>query len=144
MKKKLLILGVLVLVVLLAFGFDTLRAKRFTITLLSLDPQPAVADGQTPVTILLQLKDHEDRPVEGHTLYIVSKNGGKFRAYRQKTDENGTASFTYFSYKYIEGVYELKDVEMEVRDESNSVIIEIPTTCTFIVPMTAPEKPQGS
>lgn len=138
MKKKLIILSAFFLIVLLAFGYDYSRSKTFTIELLSMEPVPAIADGQTPVTITVQLKDQQNLPVEGHTLYIVSKNGGKFRAYRQITGQDGTATFTYFSYKYIEGVYELKDVEIEISDESNSVLIEIPTKRSFIIPMAVP------
>lgn len=142
-KKKLLIF----LSVVLVFGglvlFDFARSKLFHIDLVEMTPNPAAADGQTPVSVRLRLTDQKGRPVEGHALYALAKNGGMFHSAREITDENGMAEFIYYPYK-ASAIMELKDAVFSFTDESNSIFIEIGATAEFTLALTEPETKESA
>ena len=137
-KRKLIIFLAVCLGLCLIAGFDYARSRMFHISLVSMDPNPAVADGQTPVTVTLLLTDHAGQPVEGHTLFAISKNGGMFHSQREVTDGKGAVSFIYYPYK-ASGITELRDVCLSFSDESNSVFIEINTKAEFLLELKKPE-----
>lgn len=114
------------------FLFDLGRSALFTISLVEVNPSPIPADGTSPVLIRVRLTKNK-RPVEGHDLYIVSQDGGNFSAYRISTDAAGEVSYTYFPYR-VSTAYPLRDIRFVVRDESNSIFIEVDARLTFTVP----------
>lgn len=140
MKKKLVVTLCVFLVLALLYGYDYVRAKTFSIECVEMVPDTGIADGRTPVTMTFQLKDRHGDPVEGHVLYAVSKNGGKFRSYREKTGEDGTVIFDYYPYKYVKGLNEIKDVELVIQDESNSIFFEVPTKGSVTVKIVSPDQ----
>jgi hypothetical protein len=132
MKGKLL--GALVFCVVIGalFLFDLGRSKLFTITPIEVNPSPIPADGTSPVSIKVKLT-RGAKPVEGHDLYILSLDGGSFAAYRIRTDTMGEVVYTYYPYR-VNSAYPLRDIRFNVRDESNSVFLEINAENTFTVP----------
>jgi hypothetical protein len=114
------------------FLFDLGRSALFTISLVEVNPSPIPADGTSPVLIKVRLTKNE-RPVEGHDLYIVSLDGGNFSAYRIRTDVTGEVTYTYYPYR-VSAAYPLRDIRFVVRDESNSVFIEVDARLSFTVP----------
>lgn len=141
MQKKLRIFLCVMLCLAAVTGFDYIRSKMFTIELVEMDPGTAVADGQTPVLITLQVLNYRKEPVEGHILFAVAKNGGMFYSQREVSGPDGMVSFTYFPYK-ASSVQELRDAQIEFLDESNSVFIEISTRAEFTVALEKPKEQQ--
>ncbi|MBE6973882.1 MAG: hypothetical protein E7436_00100 [Ruminococcaceae bacterium] len=137
-KKKFLILVIIALLVFLGWGFDTVRAREFTIEVVSVSPEVGIADGQTQVTVEL-LVTRNGVPCEDHIIYGISLNGGNFRAKRVKTDENGIATFIYFPYFKSE-LNDLVDVNLHFEDESNSLFIAVSAKMDMVLPMEAPEE----
>lgn len=138
--KKKIIIG---LAVLLCLGgivlFDYFRSKMFHLEVLEMNPNPAVADGQTPVEVEVLLTDNGGNPVEGHTIFALPKTGGMFHSQREVTDEEGKVFFIYYPYK-ASGVVELKDGILSFSDESNSVFIEINTKTEATLELLMPEE----
>lgn len=132
MKKKLRILLIIIGVLALMTLFDVYRSNQFNIKVISVDPQPAFADGQTPVNIKLKLLYKDKKPVEGHDIYGVSKNGGSFNAFRVRTDKNGEAEFLFYPYK-ASVIRKAQDINLEFLDQSNSVFIEINSKVSTVV-----------
>lgn len=137
-KKLLICLGVILILAGLT-GFDYVRSRMFTIELDSLEPETAVADGQTPVTITLLVRDHRGEAVEGHILFAVAKNGGMFYSQREETGPDGRVTFVYYPYK-ANSLSELVDARVEFLDESNSVFIEIAARMELSIALKEPEE----
>lgn len=121
------------------FLFDTVRAKTFHIEVVEMTPNPAIADGQTPVNVQVKLVNWKDKPVEGHSLFALPLTGGMFQSSREITDENGMVNFVYHPYK-ASSVTKLQDAVLSFADESNSVFIEIGTRAEVTLPLLEPEK----
>ena len=132
---------VLVVVVALAAGYDYYRKTTFDVSVLSISPDPAPADGKSPVTITAQVTRHGE-PVEGHNLYAVSLDGGNFEAYRVLTDADGQAQFTYFPFQAT-AYSPAQEVDIYIRDESNSVFIEIYADTSCVVHLEEPEEQEA-
>ena len=115
-KKKILILILVVLLFLIGWGFDAIRAREFSIEVVSVTPEVGIADGQTPITVELRVS-RDGKPCAEHILHGVSMTGGNFRAKRVKTDENGIATFIYYPY-FKSTLNELEDVNLHFEDES--------------------------
>ena len=141
MSIKWKVFAVLLIVVALAAGYDYYRMTTFEVSVLSISPDPAPADGKTPVTITAKVTRH-GQPVEGHNLYALSLGGGNFKAYRVLTDADGQAEFTYFPYQ-ASAYSPAQDVEIYIRDESNSVFIEIYADTSCVVHLEEPEQEEG-
>lgn len=139
LKKKLMIMGIIVIAFVAMYVFDLIRAKSFHIEVEDMTPNPAVADGQTPVAIRVKLVDRHNRPVEGHALFALAHSGGMFHSLREITNEDGMVEFTYYPYK-ASSVTKLKDAVLSFTDESNSIFIEIGTTTKVTLPLLEPEK----
>ncbi len=137
-KRRLIILLIVVCVIMGAVAFDYVRSLMFHIEVVSISPNPVPADGETPVTIVLKLTNHAGEPVEGHRLYALPINGGSMKANRVVTDSNGLAEYTYYPYRLTK-LTKLEDVNVDVKDESNSIFIEIGTKTSFIIQLIEPE-----
>ena len=137
MKKKLIMTSIFVAIIAVFFAVDYLISLRYQIEFVSLTPNPAYADGETPVKIRVRVTKG-GAPVEGHTMSALSLNGGRFDAYRILSDENGEAEFTYFPY-LASALVPAQDVTIQVRDESNSVFIAVPAKTLFELPLKMPE-----
>jgi hypothetical protein len=134
----LIITGIVVLVVAAMFVFDSVRAKTFHLKVIEMSPNPAVADGQTPVEMTVKLVNLTGKPVKGHAIYALATNGGMFHSTREITDGNGVVKFTYYPYK-ASNITELKDAVLDFIDESNSIFIEIGTKTETSLALTKPE-----
>lgn len=136
MKKIIIILSIALLLAAL-YGVDCLITNSYDLQIISMDPQPVVADGKSPVTIVAQLT-RNGQPVEGHTLYILPQRGSFYSA-RALTDAQGYATFTY--YPYLANSYiEAKPVSVEIIDEDNSIFIYVPVTHKFEIALSQPEE----
>ena len=131
MKKKLIGFSIFCLIVGILLLFDFGRSKLFTISLIDVQPNPIVADGNTTVTVKARLT-RGDKPVEGHDLYILSLDGGIFTTFRSRTNTAGEAFFEYFPYRASVS-NPLRDIRFEIRNESNSVFLEVNAKNTFTV-----------
>ena len=140
MKKLIMILAI-VAVLFALFGVDNLIRDSYNLELVSMEPQPAVADGNTPVQIAARLTRHR-LPVEGHTLYILPQRGSFYSA-RVVTDENGMANFTYYPY-LANSFIEAKPVSVEIYDEDNSIFIYVPVTLEFDIALEQPKDEQDA
>lgn len=109
--------------------FDYRRAESYDIEVLEITPERPVADGQTPVEITVKLTKR-GKEIEGHSLYMVPKNGGNVEYNRCLTDENGEAKFIYYPYKATV-LMPAKTVEIRVYDESNSIFVVVNTCYDF-------------
>ena len=139
MKKIIIILSIALLLVAL-YGVDRLITNSYDLQIVSMDPQPVVADGKSPVTIVAQLT-RNGQPVEGHTLYILPQRGS-FYSTRVLTDARGYATFIY--YPYLANSYiEAKPVSVEIFDEDNSIFIYVPVTHKFEIALSQPEEQVG-
>jgi hypothetical protein len=130
--KKAIGFGIFCLIVGVLALFDFGRSKLFTISLVEVNPDPILADGNTMVTVTTRLTTRGGEPVQGHDLFILSLDGGLFTTYRSRTDAAGIASFEYFPYQ-VSNTYPLHDIRFEIRDESNSIFLEINTNEIFTV-----------
>ena len=139
LKKKIIILGCVGLVFLAMYTFDTLRAKTFHIEVLDMLPNPAVADGQTPVDISVKLTNRHNTPVKGHAIFALAHTGGMFYSSREITNENGMVNFVFYPNK-ASTVTKLQDAVLSFTDESNSIFIEVGTTTKVILPLEEAEK----
>lgn len=139
--KKLIIILSIVLLLLAFYGVDCLITNSYELQITSMDPQPAVADGKSPVTIVAQLTRNGE-PVQGHTLYILPQRGSFYSA-RVVTDDQGYAQFIY--YPYLANSYiEAKPVTVEIFDEDNSVFIYVPVTLKFEINLSQPTENDNS
>ncbi|WP_188997324.1 Ig-like domain-containing protein [Paenibacillus nasutitermitis] len=138
MKKKLAITLVILALIFLCAGYDVYRSKQFHLTLVSMDPGQAPADGQTPVSLVIKLTDSKGSPVEGHSLFAVPKGGGILSASRVVTDRAGQATYTYYPFKASK-LQPVKDVVLQIVDESNSIFIEVNTKTSVTIPLVEPE-----
>ena len=135
--KKLIIILLIVLSLLALYGVDCIITSTYDLEIVSMDPQPVVADGKSPVTILARLTQG-GKPVEGHILYILPQRGS-FHSARVVTDAQGYAEFIYYPY-LANSFIEAKPVSVEVFDEDNSVFIYVPVTCQFEIALSQPEE----
>ena len=136
MKKKLIVIAAIIVV----FGAfcltDWLISLSYTMQVISVSPQPAYADGETPVNIKIKLT-RGGKPVAGHVLYTLPKKGG-LKAARVLTKEDGTADFVYFPY-LASGYIKAGKVGFQTRDESNSIFVSFPARLDFDISLQAPQ-----
>ncbi len=141
-KSRATIILIVMCVIIGAVVFDYVRSLMFHIEVVSISPNPVPADGESAVSIVLKLTDHKGEPVEGHRLFALPTNGGSMRANRVVTDVDGLAVYTYYPYR-LTNLTKLEDVNVEVKDESNSVFIEIGAKTSFLIPLIEPETSEG-
>lgn len=131
LKANKVFTALILIVVLLAamYGFDYFRAKSFDIEVLSISPEEPVADGETPVTITVQLTRF-GKPVKGHYLFMISLNSGTMQKNREQTDENGCAVYVYYPYR-ASVLMPATTVTLRVYDESNSIFVVVNASLDF-------------
>lgn len=143
MAKKLKVILIIAAAIAVLAAYDYYRSTQVVINIESITPEPAEADSSKPVTINVRLTDKKGNPVTGHNVYALSLSGGSWRSYREKSDSDGRLSFIYYPYN-IQSYQQVRDVKIRLRDESNSVFIEIYPTREFTIKMKRPENNSDS
>ncbi len=138
MKNRTYTILSVVLVIMLLYSYDLYRSKEFIIEVLEINPNPAPADGQTPVEIKVELKRTNGEKVAGHNLYAIPLEGGTMRSNRVLTDEEGKAEFIYFPYRDSPSL-RAHPVKIQIIDESNSIFFEINASTITTVNLIKPE-----
>jgi hypothetical protein len=136
MKSKVLGFAIFIGIMGVLLLFEYVHSRLFTIDLVNVTPSPVPADGVTPVSIKARVTKGGE-PVPGHDLYIISLSGGNFSPYRVTSDKNGEAEYTYYPYK-VSSINPLKDITVQITDESNSVFLEVNAKGEFIIPAVDP------
>lgn len=142
MKKKLIGFGIFIVLVGIFVLIDWIISLGYQFEIVSIDPYPGIADGNTQSTIVVRLTRTDGTPVEGHDVRILSLGGGTLPSYRQTTDENGIVTFQYVPY-ISTSIRPAEDVTMRVRDESSSIFIAIPPSHTFVLELEEPAEGEG-
>lgn len=138
MKKKKLSIKLWIMIVLSAFvvfgcAFDIVRAQTFDIEVVSVSPDPVIADGEAQCEVVVQVNDISGKPVKGHILYAsIIKSGANFIQRRNTTDENGQVAL-YFRPLRASKYNPATNVTIAIEDESNSIFFLIPAKLTFEV-----------
>lgn len=138
MKKKLRIFFAIVAAIGVLVLIDYYRYTQVEVIIKSINPQPVQADSSKPVTISLLLKNKNGKAVVGHNLYALSLGGGSWKTYRVKTDKNGCANFIYYPYQ-ANDYQQITNVNILIRDESNSLFVEMYPSKTITIKMVKPQ-----
>lgn len=134
---KLIWIAAVALVIGIGYGADVMIAGTYDMKVIETSAQPAVADGQTPIVLKVEVTKN-GRPQNGHIILIASGNGGSFKSKRVTTDKNGIAEFIYFPYLKSK-LNTLTDVYLSFTDESNSLFVSVPVTTYTIIRMREPD-----
>lgn len=145
MKVKIgwIVAGVLALAIGGTYLYDVAQAKAYEFELLSVislvdGSSDIVVDGESRVEISVKLSKN-DKPVEGHTVYIYASNG-TLPTSRFITNVDGEITFEYDPYVYLnDELTPLKDVTFYLQDESNSTFFMINAEAEFSFPVIKPE-----
>lgn len=143
LKKKLRVLLIILIVLGAAVGYDYYRSKQVVLKVSSVTPEIVVASSSSRATIQVTAQYRNGKPVVGHNLYALNYGGGSWDSFYAKTDENGVATFTYFSYDLPE-YQKPRDVHIKIRDESNSVFIEMYPTVEYTIKHKRAENQDGN
>ncbi len=119
---KYVIAAALILFFSACYLFDFFWAKTYHIEVVSISDETPYAHNSERVEITVRVT-HFGKPMEGHEIFALPSAGQMF-AYTTLTNENGEATFTYIPYTETY-FYPAKDVELRIRDQSNSVVWEI-------------------
>ncbi len=141
MKKnglKYIILLALILFFSVCFAFDYAWAKTYNIEVVSVSDTSPYADSKERVEIVVRVT-HFGKAIRNHEIYSLP-NAGSMVAYTTTTDNDGYATLTYAPYTATAFI-PAKDVEIVIRDQSNSVFIEINASTT--VTLNLRQKPKG-
>lgn len=106
----------------IGFIFDCIWAKTYDIDIAYISNETPYADSKERVTIKVQVT-HFNKPCKNHEIYALP-SAGSMVAYTTKTDNDGYATLTYTPYTATAFV-KLEDVEIVIRDQSNSIIWEV-------------------
>lgn len=137
--KQLKVLLVMLAIFAVLYGFDFIKSKTVEIQVVSISAEPAEATPDKPVDIQVRLCSNNGEGISDHNLYAITQSGGSFKSYRVKTDADGYATFTYYPYKLLS--YQTPtDAIILIRDESNSVFIEVYPTLELSLKMIAPSE----
>ena len=135
--KKLKVLLIMLAIFAVCYGFDLIKAQTVELKVVSISEEPAEATPDKPVEIKVRLTAKGGAGIPDHNLYAITQSGGSFKSYRVKTDANGDATFIYYPYKLLS--YQTPtDAILEIRDESNSVFIEVYPTLELSIEMKPP------
>ena len=137
-KRKLIVISGILILIAAMLGIDYFRMKQVEIQVLSVSPSPAPASSDENVEIRVRVVRKGGQPVAGHLLYALSLGGGDFQSFYVKTDGDGYAKFIYYPYD-LPSYQKPRDVEIEIRDESNSIFIEMYPKVRYTIKMVAPE-----
>lgn len=134
---KLIAIGACLAVLLAAWGYDAVRAKKYDVELVYLSNPTPYAVSTDTVDFTIQVRRGEEVCV-GHELYI-QVSGGKLNAYLSLTDENGKADFTYYPYNETKRLKAGK-VTFVVKDLSNSLLVEVNAVMEFSIVLKSPSE----
>lgn len=130
--------GVLCLALGGAYLYDSIEAKKYEYELVKTSSSQIIADGESTVRITVKLSKN-DKPVEGHTIYIYASNG-TLPASRCVTDADGMITFRYYPYVYLnDELTPLEDVTIYLQDESNSTFFMVNAEAKFTFPVVKSE-----
>ncbi len=133
-----IVAGVLALALGGAYLYDVAQAKAYEYELVKVSSDSIVADGESTVRISVKLSKN-DKPVEGHTIYIYASNG-TLPVSRCVTDVDGMITFRYYPYVYLnDELTPLEDVTVYLQDESNSTFFMVNAEAEFTFPVEKPE-----
>lgn len=119
---KYIIAAALIVFFAFAYLFDFIWSKTYTVEVVSLSDEAPIADNSVRVEIKVCVT-HFGKPAQQHEIFALP-SAGSMLAYTTITDENGMATFIYVP--YTETTFTpAKDVEIRIRDQSNSIILEI-------------------
>jgi len=141
MRKKTKILILLLVVFAGLFLLDVIRYMQVEITVASITPEDVPAIQTQPVELVVIAKYKNGKPVVNHTLFALTLGGGSWESFYAKTDNAGRAVFTYYPYD-LPSYQEPRDVTVKIRDESNSIFVEIYPTLTYNIHLVRPESLQ--
>ncbi len=118
--------------------YDVAQAKDYEFELVKTTAKTIVADGESTVRISVKLSK-DDKPVEGHTIYIYASNG-TLPSSRYVTDADGMITIRYYPYAYLnDELTPLQDVTLYFQDESNSKFFMVNAKAEFSFPVVKPE-----
>ena len=140
--KKFIVIGVITGVLLLMTLFDYLRAQTVNIEVVSVTPETVVADPNKPVTITLRVTKR-GQPAAGDDISALVTGPGNLSGDKVRVQEDGTVSFTYYPYTYLEGVFEEDTTEIKFRDISDSIFIAIQKRETVTLEVKKPTEQSG-
>lgn len=106
----------------LFYLFDYLWAKTYTVEVVSVSDENPVASNDERVEIVVRVT-HFGKPMSGHVIFALPSDG-RMLAFTTLTDEDGVANLTYIPYT-ANAFLPVHDVEIRIRDQSNSVFWEI-------------------
>lgn len=139
MKKKLITVAVCCALLGGVYAVDYGISEQYEYELVHTTAETFVADGQSTVRITVRLTKG-GTPVKGHTIYLYVSNGF-LPASRCVTDEDGTITFRYYPYLYLnDKLTPLEDVTIYLQDESNSMIFMVPAKAEYTFPTVKPEE----
>lgn len=124
---KFIILGVFLLVLCLTYAFDYIRCTTYKLEVLVSNDQP-IASKEEEVEIKVRVTRF-GKIMTGHKVFALPTAGtlDKNVAY---TDEEGCVYFTYTPYQATK-YNPAGDVDITIRDESNSIIWEVNSFTTL-------------
>jgi hypothetical protein len=135
LKVFLVTLGIIVIIV----AIDLIKLSTVEIKLNKITPEIAEGISTKPVEIIICVKDKSGKGLSDHNLYALTLGGGSWESYYSKTDENGNAKFIFYPYDLPE-YQQPRDIEVQIRDESNSIFIEMYPTLTFNIKIKKADK----
>jgi len=129
--KKLFACLIVAVVIAVCFGVDLGISKTYKMEVVAMSEEVVYADNKRPVTIDVVLTQF-DKPIANHNLYAVAVGGGRLKANRVRTDENGMASFVYVPYT-ANRFMPAEPITINIVDESNSIIFEVNAKYSFVI-----------
>lgn len=138
MKTKLICLAVVIAVFLGLYGLDWGIARSYRITVVNIDAQTIVADGQQIVNVEIKV-ERGGKPVEGHEIFAMAYGGGRFIKPRINTNADGVAVFQYQTYRSTRFT-PAGEVNLSFEDYSNSVFIRVPAKSGYSIMLSEPDK----
>lgn len=141
MRKKTRILLLLLIVFLGLLSLDVIRYTQVEISVVRITPEEVPAIHTQPVELVVMAKYKNGKPVTNHTLFALTLGGGSWKSFYAKTDNEGRAVFIYYPYD-LPSYQKPRDVIVKIRDESNSIFVEIYPTLTYSIHLVRPDNLQ--
>ncbi len=142
MNKRLKKAAIVVTIILMLILVDFVKYSTAEILLNNISPEIVPGDSSVAVTITVYAQTKTGKPLVGHDLYALTLGGGSWLNYYSRTDEDGKAQFVYFPYDLPE-YQNPRDVEIKIRDESNSIFVEMYPSVSFKVKIVRPDEVQN-
>lgn len=141
MKRKLIALGIVVILCAAAYCIDLLIAAQYTLEVIAQTPEGEIpANGGTDengqpyaVTLTLRLTKN-DVPVANTNIRAVKTGYGSLDAINKRTDEDGCVQFIYTPYK-TSIFRKNEDVPIEFIEDSHSLIINVYVKIEYVIRM---------